>query len=102
MSSPHKWFAFAEKKWAFFLVENADDISWSESVFTKLEIDTAIKDNIQALVESHNIDSDVNGQISKKGKGLVVILHGPPGIGKTLTAGKISHMSVSSIILTDC
>ena len=68
MSSPHKWFTFAEKKWAFFLVENADDISWSESVFTKLEIDTAIKDNIQALVESHNIDSDVNGQISKKGK----------------------------------
>jgi hypothetical protein len=91
-------FALTEKRWAFFLVDEVEDILWSEHAFQKLELDTLIKENIKALVESHSIGQQSDGQISRKGKGLVVVLHGPPGTGKTLTAGKERLLCINDFV----
>lgn len=48
------------------------------------------KEFIQALVESEWVDNNVDPHsfdiVRGKGKGLVILLHGSPGTGKTLTA----------------
>jgi hypothetical protein len=90
-------FALTEKRWAFFLVDKVEDILWSEHAFQRLELDPLMKENIKALVESHSIDQQSEGQISRKGKGLVVVLHGPPGTGKTLTAGKECPLRINDV-----
>ncbi|KAL8879546.1 MAG: hypothetical protein Q9198_002859 [Flavoplaca austrocitrina] len=51
---------------------------------------------IEALVTQHNSQKDGKGVqnpdlIEGKGRGLVIMLHGPPGIGKTLTAEAIAE-----------
>lgn len=84
-------FALSEKQWAFFLLDNVEDIVWSESAFDKLEVDGPIKSKIQALVEIHYTKNNFKDFVAGKGRGLVVLLHGPPGTGKTLTAGKSHH-----------
>lgn len=80
-------FALGEKRWAFFLVDEVKDINWSDIAFTQLEIDPDTKSKIQALVECHYTENNLGDFIAKKGKGLVLLLHGRPGTGKTLTAG---------------
>lgn len=49
---------------------------------------------MQALVATHTqqklgFDDIVKG----KGKGLILVLHGPPGVGKTLTAETVAEFS---------
>ena len=47
----------------------------------------------QALVESHKYHAaeSIDDVIQGKGKGLNVVLHGPPGVGKTLTGESIAE-----------
>ncbi|MCJ1385544.1 hypothetical protein MMC17_008667 [Xylographa soralifera] len=67
--------------------------------------DDTFKDIIQALVRTHFIQKDTQ-QVSDfeydivrgKGKGLVILLHGAPGVGKTFTAGKSSTETFIRII----
>ena len=62
--------------------------------FDSLQIPENQKSIVKALVESHtqrascNIDDVVQG----KGRGLVAVLHGSPGTGKTLTAEGIAEL----------
>jgi hypothetical protein len=80
-------FALGEKRWAFFLLDEVNEINWSETAFDQLELDQGAKDKVQALVESHYNNNNIGDFVAKKGKGLVLLLHDSPGTGKTLTAG---------------
>jgi hypothetical protein len=80
-------FAFAEKRWSFFLVENSEPVAWMQSKFSELEVHLPYKETIQALVHEHQVKEPSINQLSKKGRGVVILLYGPPGTGKTLTAG---------------
>jgi ATP-dependent 26S proteasome regulatory subunit len=48
-----------------------------------------MKDTIEAFIRTTHIsfDSKFDDFVADKGKGLVMLLHGPPEAGKTLTAG---------------
>jgi ATP-dependent Lon protease len=78
-----------------FIVDNVSDIKWQEDAFDQLIIPTRQKNLIRALVETHrSSDSRINAFddfIAGKGKGLVINLFGPPGVGKTLSAEATSE-----------
>jgi ATP-dependent 26S proteasome regulatory subunit len=82
-------FALNEKIWCFFLVDKVKSIEWSEQAFEKLSLEEQTKGALKALVETHkDMTEEYDHDIAGKGKGLIFLLYGPPGSGKTLTAGK--------------
>jgi len=80
-------FSLVRKIWAFFLIEKKAEICFKDSYFNELEIDRGLKNILKTLVKQHKIKQDSGSQIEMKGTGLIFLLHGPPGCGKTLTAG---------------
>jgi hypothetical protein len=81
-------FAFAEKKWVEFYVDKLEPIEWNDGAFDHLVLPTRQKSLVKALVESHMKQATEGGfddVIKGKGRGLICILHGCPGVGKTLT-----------------
>ena len=87
--------AFTEKMWLEFPVATVGEIKWNDKAFDSLVLPDDQKAIVRALVESHtaNTDSDtIDDIIAGKGRGLVSVLHGPPGVGKTLTAEGISEL----------
>lgn len=87
-------FAFAEKQWLEFKVANVTEIRWNDQAWDSLVLEPATKDLIKALVTSrrNNSSKTIDDVIQGKGKGLVTVLHGAPGTGKTLTAEGISEL----------
>lgn len=79
-----------------FPVSNIREIEWNEKAFDSLVLPENQKSIVKALVESHtgkNIAaSTIDDIIQGKGRGLVSVLHGPPGVGKTLTAEGIAEL----------
>ncbi|KAK4096975.1 P-loop containing nucleoside triphosphate hydrolase protein [Parathielavia hyrcaniae] len=80
-------YSFTAKKFLEFFVEELKPIEWNTHCFDELVLDPAIKKTVQALVSTHAQKRESFDDIVKgKGMGLVCVLHGPPGVGKTLTA----------------
>lgn len=67
-------------------VENVEAIEWDTEAFSNLVIPADRKALLQSLVEAHNGEMVFDDFIKGKGRGLVVNLFGPPGVGKTLSA----------------
>ncbi|CEJ58536.1 hypothetical protein PMG11_07190 [Penicillium brasilianum] len=55
---------------------------------------------LQSLVTSHLYPDDARDQMRQKGKGLVVLLYGTPGSGKTLTAETAAEGTRKALIMT--
>lgn len=87
-------FAFGEKMWLEFSISGIKDIEWNEKAFDSLVLPENQKSIVKALVESHtfNAAQSIDDVIQGKGKGLVSVLHGPPGTGKILTAEGIAEL----------
>jgi DNA polymerase III delta prime subunit len=86
-------FAFSEKLWLEFSLSGIDEIKWNDEAFSSLVLPARIKQNLKGLVSSHrfNAAKTIDDVIQGKGKGLNVVLHGPPGVGKTLTGESIAE-----------
>ncbi|KAH7084496.1 P-loop containing nucleoside triphosphate hydrolase protein [Paraphoma chrysanthemicola] len=86
-------FAFSEKYWLEFSLSGIDEIKWNAEAFDSLVLGDRIKQNLKGLVSSHrfNAAKTIDDVIQGKGKGLNVVLHGPPGVGKTLTGESIAE-----------
>lgn len=81
-------YAFESKKWGIFNIEFVEDTTFNEDAFQGLIFEESKKKLIRSLVFQHGSESDdFDDLIKGKGKGLVFLLYGPPGVGKTLTAG---------------
>ncbi|KAK2052367.1 ATPase [Colletotrichum caudatum] len=87
-------FSFSEKLWLEFTVSGIDEIQWNDSAYESLVLESRQKDIVKALDESHKYHGaeSIDDVIQGKGKGLVAVLHGPAGTGKTLTAEGISEL----------
>lgn len=69
----------------------------SDSAFKKLQLHKNLKELIRNLVQSHTSGTGktplMEDIVQGKGQGLVILLHGPPGVGKTLTAESVASMA---------
>jgi SpoVK/Ycf46/Vps4 family AAA+-type ATPase len=79
-----------KKEWAYFDVDLLEDVKWALNPLAYLEMGTEWKYLLRDLIMEHDSKPKSNGIISGKGEGLIFLLYGPPGCGKTLTAGKYS------------
>jgi hypothetical protein len=79
-------------KWYRVTISNLRPIEWRREAIDSLVVDGKTKRLLRGLVEEHkksrSQDEILSDFIPDKGCGLVIVLHGPPGVGKTLTAGK--------------
>ncbi|CZR41918.1 uncharacterized protein FPRO_09219 [Fusarium proliferatum ET1] len=86
-------FSIEYKMWCTAKMDDLKDIEWNTQAFDNLVIDEAEKRLLVGFIGATNngklqhFDDFVHG----KGKGLVMLLCGPPGTGKTFTAESVSE-----------
>lgn len=87
-------FSFTEKRWFEFFVDRLQPAGWNPNCFDQLVLPQPQKDLVQALVANHihqHTNNTFDDIVKGKGKGLILVLHGPPGVGKTLTAETVAE-----------
>lgn len=76
-------FSFGNKEWCRMLVDNIEEIVFSDTAFNDLIIPQGNKDLFIACMTNPMPSLD---DIEDKGAGKIFLLYGPPGVGKTMTA----------------
>lgn len=80
-------FCLREQEWEDFTIDSVENIEFNTNPFDSLVLPEGYKELILAFVESQLKEGDsFEDVINGKGGGLVVLLSGVPGVGKTLTA----------------
>lgn len=78
------------KKWGICHVNNIKLVTYNKEAFDYLVLDENKKKIIVGLIKNYRIG--IEDFIESKGKGLVFLLYGPPGVGKTLSAEATSEL----------
>ncbi|KAK5235296.1 hypothetical protein LTR47_003481 [Exophiala xenobiotica] len=85
-------YAMKTKKWLWFYVDQIEPIKFAENAFSSLVLPTEQKSLIRAFVESQvKYKADFDDIIAGKGRGMIMLLAGPPGVGKTLTSESVAE-----------
>ncbi|KAI1422893.1 P-loop containing nucleoside triphosphate hydrolase protein [Xylaria sp. FL1777] len=93
-------FSLGRKRWVRLLVQNIHDPGWIPNTWDALVLPEKEKTLLRSLVTSHEYSDNPRDQMQQKGKGLVVLLHGTPGSGKTLTAEVAAEASKKALVAT--
>ena len=93
-------FSLARKEWCRFYLTQIREINWNKNSFDSLVMKDSQKALLRALVSSHAFPDNPRDQMQQKGKGLVILLHGTPGSGKTLTAECAAEMTGKALFST--
>ncbi|KAH6689766.1 hypothetical protein F5X68DRAFT_74560 [Plectosphaerella plurivora] len=114
---PKRLFAYALRERRFFAIDLnlLKPIRREAGVFENLRIQDEYKDVVRGLVMSHfqkkaierryaDTGTEGPGQdlIQGKGRGLVVLLHGVPGVGKTATAEAVAMENHKPLFVITC
>ncbi|KAF8534258.1 P-loop containing nucleoside triphosphate hydrolase protein [Trichophaea hybrida] len=84
-------FSLVDKRWCFFEVDLIKDVDYNVNAFKTLMLDEAQKQMILSLVKVHADERlSFDDVIKGKGRGMIFLLHGVPGVGKTLTAESVA------------
>ena len=84
-------FSLTSKSWGDVVSDGLRDIMFDADVFDRLVLPESRKRMIKALVRHSNSTSGFQDLIKGKGAGIVFLLYGLPGTGKTLTAEAIAE-----------
>ncbi|TVY29058.1 ATP-dependent zinc metalloprotease [Lachnellula hyalina] len=91
-SSLLKGYALKTKRWLSFFLDEISEIIWNNAAFSNLVLPADQKELILAFAESQvKYKDSFDDVISGKGKGIIMLLSGGPGIGKTLTAESVAE-----------
>lgn len=83
-------FSFMTKRWGRFSVANMSNINFRKEAYDQLVLEPSKKTLIRSLVQ--NASKGFGDIIDSKGGGCIFLLHGTPGVGKTLTAEAIAEL----------
>ncbi|KAF2232526.1 P-loop containing nucleoside triphosphate hydrolase protein [Viridothelium virens] len=82
------------KRWCLFDLDKIADVIYDSNAFEHLLLDEDKKSMIESLIVIKENNPDTFDDIIKgKGKGLIFLLHGPAGCGKTLTAESLAEFA---------
>lgn len=89
-------YALKDKRWLEFYIDGVQDIKWDARAFDSLVLPHAqqdLKQLILAFADAHSEHLDCFDDIIQgKGRGVIMPLSGPPGVGKTLTAESVAEV----------
>jgi len=97
-----KGFNLRRKKWLDLKVDQISDVKWNKKAFKSLVVENKTKDLIQALVSKQLLIERSTDLIEDKGNGLILLLHGGPGTGKTLTAESVAEIAEKPLYRVTC
>ncbi|KAK0643994.1 P-loop containing nucleoside triphosphate hydrolase protein [Cercophora newfieldiana] len=86
-------YALQRRCWYEIQCSKVAEVDWAPNTMENLVIDEKTKRTLVCLVDQHkkNRGRGLSDIIKSKGKGLIVVLHGNPGVGKTLTAEAVAE-----------
>ncbi|OTA86681.1 hypothetical protein M434DRAFT_149967 [Hypoxylon sp. CO27-5] len=91
-------YSLAMKNWCRFYINRFLDIEWDRSSLDAIMVKDDRKQVLEALALSHIFPDDPRDIMKQKGKGLVILLHGSPGSGKTSTAECVAEATEKPLI----
>ncbi|KAI1082608.1 P-loop containing nucleoside triphosphate hydrolase protein [Whalleya microplaca] len=77
--------------WANFLVDSISEIEWIKEVFENLVLEPQFKQVIRLVVDAHLSSKKDQVDDVIHGKGIIILLQGETGTGKTMTAASIAE-----------
>ncbi|CAG8959782.1 hypothetical protein HYFRA_00001689 [Hymenoscyphus fraxineus] len=97
-----KGYNLQRKKWVDLQVDRISDVTWNKEAFESLVLDSKTKDLIEALISNQLAAEKSTDLIGGKGNGLILLLHGGPGTGKTLTAESVAEIAEKPLYRVTC
>lgn len=97
-----KGYNLKSKRWLELQVDQIREISWDKEAFNSLVIKEKTKRLIRAFISNHIEAERSTDLISGKGNGLILLLHGGPGTGKTLTAESVAEIAERPLYPVTC
>lgn len=83
-------------------MEHIQTIQWNKTAFDRLVLGGEKKSLITAMVKEHVLSDIATDVIEGKGNGLIILLHGAPGTGKTLTAESVAEVAEKPLYRVTC
>lgn len=83
-------------------MDQITEIVWNKQAFKDLVVDEETKELVQALVMKQLSAKQSTDSIEGKGNGLVILLHGGPGTGKTFTAEGVAEFAEKPLLRVTC
>jgi Cdc6-like AAA superfamily ATPase len=91
-----------EKSWKELFVDRITDIVWNKQAFQDLVADAGTKELVKALVMKQLSSTHSTDFVTGKGNGLIMLLHGAPGTGKTFTAEGVAEFAEKPLLRVTC
>ncbi|KLU90774.1 hypothetical protein MAPG_10625 [Magnaporthiopsis poae ATCC 64411] len=85
-------FDLKTKEWSRFSVDHISEIEWDDAVFSNLVAPGDQKELAWSFVASKmSASSEFDDFVAEKGRGVVILAFGGPGVGKTYTAEAVAE-----------